>query len=236
VFLIGAVTGELGRVRRLQRRQQIGYSLSAVPYHSYESLNQSLCLQIVRVLANLAAQGDCNTSNNVAIARVPGCLSALVSLTKGDSAVLQIEAATALWNLAFDEGVREMIAAEGGVHSLVGIAKQCCGGAVYSLQERVTGALWGLSASQGNSVLIGEEGGIPPLIQLARSVSEVSCGYGYGYGYIHGYGHRVGGLSQAWEGKGGGGGEDLPAVTSGALGLESESRMGSWLGDWDRRG
>lgn len=132
--------------------------------------------QIVRVLANLAAQGDCNTSNNVAIARTPFCLSALVALTKDGPPMLQIEAATALWNLAFDEGVRELIAAEGGVHSLVGLAKQCCGGEVFALQERVTGALWGLSASQGNSVLIGEEGGIPPLIHMARSASEVRLG------------------------------------------------------------
>lgn len=196
-------------------------------------VNEFLCLQIVRVLANLAAQGDCNTSNNVAIARVPGCLSALVSLTKGDSAVLQIEAATALWNLAFDEGVREMIAAEGGVHSLVGIAKQCCGGVVYALQERVTGALWGLSASQGNSVLIGEEGGIPPLIQLARSVSEVSRGWDYGYGY--GYGHCVRDFASYSNSvlieEGGG----ISLLIQLARSVSEVSR-GQGLGDWNRRG
>ncbi|KAH7659355.1 RNI-like protein [Dioscorea alata] len=126
--------------------------------------------QAARALANMAAHGD-NNNNNAVVGQESGALEALVQLTCSRSEGVRQEAAGALWNLSFDDGNREAIAAAGGVEALVALA-QACSNASPGLQERAAGALWGLSVTEANSIAIGREGGVAPLIALARSNAE----------------------------------------------------------------
>ncbi|KAM0934264.1 putative F-box domain, armadillo-like helical, leucine-rich repeat domain superfamily [Dioscorea sansibarensis] len=126
--------------------------------------------QAARALANMAAHGD-NNNNNAVVGQESGALEALVQLTCSRSEGVRQEAAGALWNLSFDDGNREAIAAAGGVEALVALA-QACSNASPGLQERAAGALWGLSVTEANSIAIGREGGVAPLVALARSNAE----------------------------------------------------------------
>uniref|UniRef100_A0ACD5TSY8 Uncharacterized protein n=1 Tax=Avena sativa TaxID=4498 RepID=A0ACD5TSY8_AVESA len=126
--------------------------------------------QAARALANLAAHGE-NNNNNAAVGREAGAIEALVQLTHSPHEGVRQEAAGALWNLSFDDGNREYIAAAGGVEALVSLCQECLN-ASNGLQERAAGALWGLSVSEANSIAIGREGGVPPLIALAQSEFE----------------------------------------------------------------
>ncbi|KAG2258603.1 hypothetical protein Bca52824_077897 [Brassica carinata] len=123
--------------------------------------------QAARGLANLAAHGDSN-NNNAAIGKVPGALKTIIQLTRSHHGGVKQEAAGALWNLAYDEKNRELIAALGGVEASVALANSCMNTS-RELQESAAGALWNLSHSEENSIVIGREGGIPPLVALARS-------------------------------------------------------------------
>ncbi|KAE8665913.1 Protein ARABIDILLO 2 [Hibiscus syriacus] len=126
--------------------------------------------QAARALSNLAAYGDCD-SNSAAIGQEAGALESLVQLTYSQIAGLRQQAATALWNLSFDEKNREVISAVGGIEALVALARSSIS-ASKSLQERVAGALWALLLSGNNRIAIGRQGGIAPLIALACSDVE----------------------------------------------------------------
>ncbi|KAJ4896235.1 Protein ARABIDILLO 2 [Raphanus sativus] len=131
-----------------------------------------------RGLANLAAHDDSN-NNNAAIGKEPRALETIIQLTRSHHGGVKLEAAGALWNLAYDENNRELIAALGGVQASVALAYSCMN-ASRDLQKSAAGALWSLSHSDENSIVIGLEGGIPPLVALARSqykdVHEAAAG------------------------------------------------------------
>ncbi|XP_044371117.1 protein ARABIDILLO 1 [Triticum aestivum] len=126
--------------------------------------------QAARALANLAAHGD-NNNNNAAVCQEAGALEALVQLTCSQNEGVRQEAAGALWNLSFDDGNREVIAAAGGVEALVSLAQQCLN-ALEGLQERAAGALWGLSASESNRILLGRKASAKRMGALQQSVAR----------------------------------------------------------------
>lgn len=74
--------------------------------------------QAARGLANLAAHDDSN-NNNAAIGKEPHALETIIQLTRSHHGGVKLEAAGALWNLAYDEKNRELIAALGGVQASV---------------------------------------------------------------------------------------------------------------------
>lgn len=74
--------------------------------------------QAARGLANLAAHDDSN-NNNAAIGKEPRALETIIQLTRSHHGGVKLEAAGALWNLAYDEKNRELIAALGGVQASV---------------------------------------------------------------------------------------------------------------------
>ena len=69
-------------------------------------------------MANLAAHDDSN-NNNAAIGEVPRALETIIQLTRSRHGGVKQEAAGALWNLAYDENNRELIAELGGVEASV---------------------------------------------------------------------------------------------------------------------
>ena len=80
--------------------------------------------QAVRGLANLAAHDDSN-NNNAAIGEVPRALETIIQLTRSRHGGVKQEAAGALWNLAYDENNRELIAELGGVEASVLLLLLC---------------------------------------------------------------------------------------------------------------
>ena len=74
--------------------------------------------QAARGLANLAAHDDSN-NNNAAIGEVPRALETIIQLTRSRHGGVRQEAAGALWNLAYDENNRKLIAELGGVEASV---------------------------------------------------------------------------------------------------------------------
>ncbi|CAN6899019.1 unnamed protein product [Brassica oleracea] len=143
----------------------------------------------VRGLANLAAHDDSN-NNNAAIGEVPRALETIIQLTRSRHGGVKQEAAGALWNLAYDENNRELIAELGGVEASVALANSCMNNNTSrDLQKSAAGALWSLSNSEDHSIVIGREGGIPPLVALARSqyedVHEVAAGALWNLSFNH---------------------------------------------------
>ncbi|KAL0714744.1 hypothetical protein Bca4012_021723 [Brassica carinata] len=126
--------------------------------------------QAARGLANLAAHDDSN-NNSAAIGKEPDALQTLIQLTRSHHLGVRQEVAGALWNLAYNENNRELIAALDGVDALVALAYSCAN-APRGLQKSVAGALWSLSHSEENSTVIGRRGGVLPLVALARSQYE----------------------------------------------------------------
>ncbi|KAL0714743.1 hypothetical protein Bca4012_021722 [Brassica carinata] len=129
--------------------------------------------QAARGLANLAAHDDSN-NNNAAIGKVPGALKTIIQLTRSHHGGVKQEAAGALWNLAYDEKNRELIAALGGVEAskktggippLVALARS----EYADVHVAAAGALWNLSFNHVNALRIVEEGGVLVLGRMCTS-------------------------------------------------------------------
>ncbi|KAH7863248.1 hypothetical protein Vadar_015272 [Vaccinium darrowii] len=130
--------------------------------------------QAARALANLASHAyDNGAQAPIGVGQEAGAVQALVKLTYSTHEGVRMEAASALWNLSFDdERNPEAIAAAGGVEALVYLA-QSCSNASQDLKERAAGALWGLAVSEVNRIAVGQGGGIAPLVALVRSAAHV---------------------------------------------------------------